>query len=128
MHEEYKTKKENLKEVTKESILEKYGGEQYLERAPKEIMDGQTENYVEYSRTGQVIKGKERAKARSKYPEDGRSYRLNGPAQPDTNLPPSLRQQPYFGVGLVVRRYEWRLGLWMLPLECTHVVLRWRGW
>ncbi|KAF8558005.1 hypothetical protein OG21DRAFT_1595630 [Imleria badia] len=70
LHEEYKTKKENLKEVTKESILAKYGGEQYLEKAPKEIMDGQTEIYVEYSRTGQIIKGKERAKARSKYPED----------------------------------------------------------
>lgn len=63
--------------MTKESILAKYGGEEYLEKAPKEIMDGQTENYVEYSRTGQIVKGKERAKARSKYPEDGESYDLN---------------------------------------------------
>lgn len=63
--------------MTKESILAKYGGEQYLDKAPKEIMDGQTENYVEYSRTGQIVKGKERAKARSKYPEDGESYSLN---------------------------------------------------
>ncbi|KAF8135657.1 Pre-mRNA splicing Prp18-interacting factor-domain-containing protein [Boletus edulis] len=70
LHVEYNETKEKHKEVTKESILAKYGGEQYLEEAPKEIMDGQTENYVEYSRTGQVIKGKERAKARSKYPED----------------------------------------------------------
>ncbi|KAF9244980.1 Pre-mRNA splicing Prp18-interacting factor-domain-containing protein [Melanogaster broomeanus] len=59
-----------IKDVTKVSILAKYGGEQYLEKAPRELLDGQTENYVEYSRTGQIIKGKERAKARSKYPED----------------------------------------------------------
>jgi len=70
LHEEYKDKKEKHKEVTKESILSRYGGEEYLEKAPKEIVDGQTENYVEYSQTGQIIKGKERAKARSKYPED----------------------------------------------------------
>ena len=30
----------------------------------------QTENYVEYSRTGQVIKGQERAKVKSRYEED----------------------------------------------------------
>jgi pre-mRNA-processing factor SLU7 len=38
---------------------------------PKELLGGQTEDYVEYSRTGQVVKGRERAKARSKYDEDG---------------------------------------------------------
>ena len=38
---------------------------------PKELLNGQTEDYVEYSRTGQVIKGQEKAKARSKYDEDG---------------------------------------------------------
>ncbi|KAF9222592.1 hypothetical protein BS17DRAFT_783097 [Gyrodon lividus] len=70
LHEEYKEKKETLKDVNKVSILAKYGGEQYLEKAPRELLDGQTENYVEYSRAGQIIKGKERAKARSKYPED----------------------------------------------------------
>jgi pre-mRNA-processing factor SLU7 len=51
--------------------LAKYGGAEYLETAPKELREGQTEDYVEYSRTGQVIKGRERAKAKSKYPEDG---------------------------------------------------------
>jgi pre-mRNA-processing factor SLU7 len=60
--------------VNKVSILAKYGGEQYLDKAPREILDGQTENYVEYSRTGQIVKGKERAKARSKYPEDGELF------------------------------------------------------
>lgn len=72
LHQEFKEKKEELRDATKDSILAKYGGEQYLQAAPKELLQGQTENYVEYSRTGQVIKGQEKAKARSKYPEDGK--------------------------------------------------------
>ncbi|TFK26519.1 hypothetical protein FA15DRAFT_702791 [Coprinopsis marcescibilis] len=70
LHQEFKEKKEQLKDSTQTSILAKYGGAEYLQAVPKELRQGQTENYVEYSRTGQVIKGKERAKARSKYPED----------------------------------------------------------
>ncbi|RDB24749.1 Pre-mRNA-splicing factor SLU7 [Hypsizygus marmoreus] len=70
LHHEFKQKKEELKDTSKISILAKYGGTQYLETAPKELLQGQTEDYVEYSRTGQVIKGRERAKAKSKYPED----------------------------------------------------------
>jgi len=71
LHHEYKEKKETLKKTSKISILEKYGGEEYLEKASKELLQGQTEEYVEYSRTGKVVMGKERAKAKSKYPEDG---------------------------------------------------------
>jgi pre-mRNA-processing factor SLU7 len=71
LHQEFKQKKEKLKDTSKISILAKYGGEEYLEKAPKELLQGQTEDYVEYSRTGHVIKGRERAKAKSKYPEDG---------------------------------------------------------
>ncbi|KAF5393412.1 hypothetical protein D9757_000755 [Collybiopsis confluens] len=70
LHQEFKEKRQELKESSKGSILAKYGGEEYLQTAPKELRQGQTENYVEYSRTGQVIKGHERVKARSKYPED----------------------------------------------------------
>ncbi|PSS17128.1 hypothetical protein PHLCEN_2v3233 [Hermanssonia centrifuga] len=70
LHQEYQKKKEQLRDSTKVSILAKYGGEQYLEKAPKELLQGQTEEYVEFSRAGQVVKGKERAKARSKYLED----------------------------------------------------------
>lgn len=71
LHSQYQHKKEELKDTNKVSILAKYGGEEYLQKAPKELLQGQTEEYVEFSRTGQVIKGKERAKVRSKYPEDG---------------------------------------------------------
>ncbi|KAI0728130.1 pre-mRNA-splicing factor SLU7 [Fomitopsis betulina] len=70
LHQSFENKKEHLKEVNKSSILSKYGGERYLEKAPKELLQGQTEEYVEFSRTGQVIKGKERIAAKSKYPED----------------------------------------------------------
>jgi len=73
LHKEYRQRKEELKDSSKVSILKKYGGEQYLERVPKELLTGQTEDYVEYSRTGQVVFGKERAKTRSKYPEDGKN-------------------------------------------------------
>ncbi|KAF8581599.1 hypothetical protein K439DRAFT_1636022 [Ramaria rubella] len=70
LHQEYKEKKEKLKSTTKVGMLAKYGGEEYLKGAPKELLTGQTEDYVEYSRTGQVIKGRERVKNRSKYAED----------------------------------------------------------
>ncbi|KAJ7346855.1 Pre-mRNA splicing Prp18-interacting factor-domain-containing protein [Mycena albidolilacea] len=70
LHHEFKQKKEELKDTSKISILAKYGGAKYLQTAPKELLQGQTEDYIEYSRTGQVIKGREKAKAKSKYPED----------------------------------------------------------
>lgn len=74
MHKQFKEKKEELRDTQKVGILAKYGGEQYLEKAPKELLQGQTEEYVEYSRTGQVVRGRERVKAKSKYPEDGECF------------------------------------------------------
>lgn len=71
MHKQYREKKEELQDTQKVGILAKYGGEEYLAKVPKELLQGQTEEYVEYSRTGKVIKGRERVKARSKYLEDG---------------------------------------------------------
>lgn len=73
MHKEFLEQKDVLKDKSAASILDKYGGEQYLQSVPKELRAGQTENYVEYDRRGKVIKGIERAKARSKYDEDGTS-------------------------------------------------------
>lgn len=72
LHRQFQDKKEKLKDTTKTSILARYGGEEYLEKAPKELLQGQTEQYVEYSRTGNVIKGLEPAKVKSKYDEDGK--------------------------------------------------------
>ncbi|WVQ82961.1 pre-mRNA-splicing factor SLU7 [Cryptococcus sp. DSM 104549] len=70
LHKDFQKKKEVLKDTSKVSILAKYGGEEHLQRLPRELLNGQTEDYVEYSRSGQVVKGRERAKARSKYDED----------------------------------------------------------
>lgn len=56
LHKQFRDKKEVLRDTQKVGILAKYGGEEYLETAPKELLQGQTEEYVEYSRTGKVIK------------------------------------------------------------------------
>ncbi|BGP16772.1 hypothetical protein JCM10213_002165 [Rhodosporidiobolus nylandii] len=69
-HKEFLQKKEVLKDTSRASVLDRYGGEEYLQAQPRELRTGQTEAYVEYDRRGKVIKGMERAKARSKYEED----------------------------------------------------------
>ncbi|CAH1760145.1 3760_t:CDS:2 [Entrophospora sp. SA101] len=72
LYHEFLQKKEKLKDSSKESILAKYGGEEHLDTPPKELLLAQSETYVEYSRTGRIIKGQERAKAKSRYEEDGK--------------------------------------------------------
>ena len=56
----YKTKvftlKTEFKNEVNKSILEKYGGAEHLETPPRELIFSQTENYVEYSRHGKVVK------------------------------------------------------------------------
>ncbi|XP_066922401.1 pre-mRNA-splicing factor SLU7-like [Clytia hemisphaerica] len=70
LHKTYKVKKDNYKEDQKEGVLAKYGGAEHLEAPPKELLLAQTEEYVEYSRTGKVVKGQEKAIVSSKYEED----------------------------------------------------------
>ncbi|KAJ3354106.1 mRNA splicing protein [Allomyces javanicus] len=69
LYREYLKKKDQVHDKQKASILERYGGAEHLAKPPPELLQ-QTEEYVEYSRTGRVIKGVERAPARSKYAED----------------------------------------------------------
>jgi len=69
MHDIFKNRSQNLKETQQKELFEKYGGEEHLE-APREIIFSQNENYVEYSRDGRVIQGRERAYEKSKYDED----------------------------------------------------------
>lgn len=47
-----------------------YGGEEHLDAPPRELLLAQTEEYVEYSRHGAVLKGQDKAVACSKYEED----------------------------------------------------------
>uniref|UniRef100_A0A8C2GDV2 Pre-mRNA-splicing factor SLU7 n=1 Tax=Cyprinus carpio TaxID=7962 RepID=A0A8C2GDV2_CYPCA len=70
LHQSYRVKKDEFKEKQKESILEKYGGQEHLDAPPRELLLAQTEEYVEYSRHGAVLKGQEKAVACSKYEED----------------------------------------------------------
>lgn len=44
LHKEFLDKKETLKDTSKVSILAKYGGEEHLEKVPKELLLGQTED------------------------------------------------------------------------------------
>ena len=64
-----------LKDDNQQKILEKYGGANHLNIPSKDLLYAQTENYVEYSRTGRVIKGQEKAKVKSKYEEEGTKNR-----------------------------------------------------
>ncbi|CAB1324996.1 unnamed protein product, partial [Coregonus sp. 'balchen'] len=70
LHQSFKVKKEDFKDKQKETILDRYGGEEHLDAPPRELLLAQTEDYVEYSRHGAVLKGQEKAVARSKYEED----------------------------------------------------------
>lgn len=70
LRKEYDKKKDQIKNNIKGDVLERYGGEEYLETPPKTLLLAQTEDYVEYSRSGKVIKGAEKQIVRSKYEED----------------------------------------------------------
>ncbi|XP_032914361.1 LOW QUALITY PROTEIN: pre-mRNA-splicing factor SLU7-like [Catharus ustulatus] len=47
LYKSFKVKKEHFKAQQKESILEKYGGQEYLDAPPAELILVQTEDYVE---------------------------------------------------------------------------------
>lgn len=70
LQQEYEKKKEGFKSETKEKVLSKYGGEEHLQVPPKSLLLAQTEEYVEYSRSGKVLKGQEKQTNRSRYEED----------------------------------------------------------
>lgn len=70
LQKEYEKKKEQFKSQVKDKVLDKYGGEEHLEAPPKSLLLAQTEEYIEYSRMGKVIKGQEKQIIRSRYEED----------------------------------------------------------
>lgn len=70
LQKEYDKKKDQFKNKVHESVLEKYGGEEHLQAPPKALLLAQTEDYIEYSRSGKVIKGQEKEEIKSKYEED----------------------------------------------------------
>lgn len=70
LQKRFEEKKDVLEDSKKTDMLEKYGGREHLKVPPREMLLAQTESYVEYSRDGRVIKGLEKAVAKSKYEED----------------------------------------------------------
>lgn len=67
---EYIGKKKEIKSSIQESILERYSGKEHLQVLPKALLLAQTEQYVEYSRAGKIIKGAEKPVVSSCYEED----------------------------------------------------------
>lgn len=67
---EFHNRRDQFKKSAKDSVLDHYGGQEHLEAPPKQLLLAQTEDYVEYSRHGTVIKGQEKARVKSRYEED----------------------------------------------------------
>ena len=70
LKKQFLEKKEEFKEKISDSLLEKYGGKEHLKVPPREMLLAQSENYVEYSRQGKVLKGAEKEVIKSRYEED----------------------------------------------------------
>ncbi|XP_076630067.1 pre-mRNA-splicing factor Slu7 [Colletes latitarsis] len=70
LKQEYDKKRDELKDKARGSIINRYGGEEHLDALPSALLLAQTEQYVEYSRYGKIIKGQDRQVIRSKYEED----------------------------------------------------------
>jgi len=69
MHKRYTEKQESVNETQQSRLMNKYGNA--AKAAPdQELILGQTENYVEYSRDGRLLKGQEKVAPKSKFPED----------------------------------------------------------
>lgn len=68
-YREFQQRKEKLREEIKGSILDKYGGAEHFDSLPRELLTGQTEQYVEYNQAGKVVKGPEKASVKSKWEE-----------------------------------------------------------
>ena len=70
MNKIYREKKGKLKDSKVNSVLEKYGGQEHMERPPDELLFAQTEEYAEYNRSGNLVEGKKKGVVKSKYEED----------------------------------------------------------
>ncbi len=49
-------KKDEFKGSLTKNIIDRYGGEEHLDAPPKSLLMAQTEDYIEYSRQGKIIK------------------------------------------------------------------------
>jgi pre-mRNA-processing factor SLU7 len=71
LNKEFHEKRNQFVKTAQQQLIERYGGEEYLNSIPRElVVEAQTEQYVEFNRFGKVIKGDQRATIKSKYVED----------------------------------------------------------
>lgn len=71
LNKEFHEKKNQFVKTIQQKLIEEYGGEEYFNSIPRElVVEAQTESYVEYNRLGKIVKGDQRAAAKSKYVED----------------------------------------------------------
>ncbi|KAI9473067.1 pre-mRNA-splicing factor Slu7-like protein [Coemansia mojavensis] len=73
LYNEFKRRKSEAKSGRQQKLLAEYGGEEHLQAPPPELLQ-QSEQYVEYSRTGQLVSGNAAAQPK-RYRED--IYPLN---------------------------------------------------
>lgn len=69
MHNNFNENKETLAEKQQRLLREKYG-DAAGEAPDKSLLLGQSENYVEYDRTGRITKGADKVVPKTKYAED----------------------------------------------------------
>ena len=55
VHKEFLQRKEEHKGTSAQSMLEKYGGAEHLQKMPRELLGGQTENYIGESLTSEGL-------------------------------------------------------------------------
>ena len=71
-HKKLVEETEKKRHAVRSSVLDKYGGAEHLAVPPNELLKS-TEQFVEYTKAGEVIKGVETPATKSRYPEDGTS-------------------------------------------------------
>src|SRR5271170_803577 len=69
-HKELVQESEKKRSAVRSSVLDKYGGAEHLAAPPKELLKS-TEQFVEYTKFGEVIKGNGESTTKSRYAEDG---------------------------------------------------------
>lgn len=107
-----------------------------MDAPPRELLLAQTEDYVEYSRHGAVLKGLEKAVARSKYEEDVliNNHTVRTEEKKPLSFIPSfvianVLKNPVFSLvylGFLLAR--WILGIQVLPLHGETELLHRRHW
>lgn len=69
-YRQFEQKKKQLDEMRRKHIIERYGGQEHTEPHPGMQGLEQSETYVEYTRDGQIVRGKEAPRPAGAFPED----------------------------------------------------------